>query len=120
MCRVEAAWTEGDLSPELVLVDPDLAEAVRAQPPEKVDPTRSNAKPDCAPLPVSDWEAALRRIAEHSNNDEFDEPSPRYHMPKVRIGNGDVDAGRLPQLRYEALRLVDVDSVSRLRLAASA
>lgn len=85
MCRVEAAWTEGDLSPELVLVDPDLAEAVRAQPPEKVDPTRSNAKPDCAPLPVSDWEAALRRIAEHSNNDEFDEPSPRYHMPKCGL-----------------------------------
>jgi hypothetical protein len=84
MCRVEAAWPEGDLSPELVLVDPNLAEAVRAQSPERVHPPRCNAKPDREPLPVSDWEAALRRIAEHSNG-EFDELSPRYHMPKFGL-----------------------------------
>jgi hypothetical protein len=41
--------------------------------------------PDSTPIAASDWEAALRRIAEHATDEFDDRPSPRYRMPKVGL-----------------------------------
>ena len=82
--QMEAAAGERHLSPELALVDPDTAAAARAQLPDGSLPPLGRSKSD-APVPGSDWEAAVRRIAEHSSSSDFDEPSPKLRLPKVGL-----------------------------------
>ena len=72
------------LSPELVLVDPEIAVLARARLP-KLSPPHSHRGPDSTPVAVSEWEAALRRIAQHSTEEFDDRSSPTYSMPKVGL-----------------------------------
>ena len=72
------------MSPELVLVDPEIAVTARARLPER-RPRHGRAMPDSTLVAVSDWEAALRRIAQRSTDEFDDRPSPSYRMPKVGL-----------------------------------